>query len=165
MAIYAVFEPPVRDGDSGDHAERFAFVRDGFSWSAFFFGPLWMLRHLLIVELIGWTILMAAIVVLALLLPLPSDATWLMLGLLAILIGLEAPTLRHWALRRRGWRELGIVTADDLEAAERRFFDDWATSEAAMTGLAPAPHSRSGGAHTRHGSDVIGLFPEPGVNR
>ena len=73
MAIYAVFEPPVRDEEDADYAERFAFVRDGFSWAAFFFGPLWMLRHLLIIELIAWLVLVGALAVLARLVPLPSD--------------------------------------------------------------------------------------------
>jgi Protein of unknown function (DUF2628) len=164
MAIYAVFEPPVRDEEHVDYAERFAFVRDGFSWAAFLFGPFWMLRHLLIGELIGWTILVVAIAILARLVPLPSDTIWLVLVLLAILVGLEAATLRQWALRRRGWHEAGIVAADDLEAAERRFFDGWVAGDGAMTALTPA-RSRLAGTRAPHGSDVIGLFPEPGVNR
>jgi Protein of unknown function (DUF2628) len=163
MAIYAVFEPPVRDEEAVDFAGRFAFVRDGFSWAAFLFGPFWMLRHLLIVELVGWIILVVAIAILARVLSLPSDTSWLLLALLALLVGLEASTLRRWALRRRGWHELGIVAADDLEAAERRFFDGWVAGDAAMTVVGPPARMRRGGA--QHDSDVIGLFPEPGVNR
>ncbi len=163
MAIYAVFEPPVRDQETVDYAERFAFVRDGFSWAAFVFGPLWMLRHLLIIESIGWIALVAALAVTARFLPLSADATWLLLLLLAILIGLEASTLRQWALRRRGWHELGVVAADDVETAERRFFDSWAADDAAVT--VPAAAHRPGGARVSHSLDVIGLFPEPGGNR
>jgi hypothetical protein len=159
MAIYAVFEPPVRDEEHVDYAERFAFVRDGFSWAAFFFGPLWMLRYLLIIELIAWLVLVGALAVLARLVPLPSDTTWLVLVLLAILVGLVAATLRQC-----GWHEAGIVAADDLEAAERRFFDGWVVGDGAMTALTPA-RSRLAGTRAPHGSDVIGLFPEPGVNR
>jgi Protein of unknown function (DUF2628) len=162
MAIYAVFEPPVRDPEGIDYAERFAFVRDGFSWAAFLFGPLWMLRHLLIIELIGWIVLVAVLAVTARLLPLPSDATWLLLLLLAILIGLEASTLRQWALQRRGWHELGVVAADDIATAERRFFDNWAAGDATVT-VPVVP--RAGGPRAPQSSDVIGLFPEPGVNR
>lgn len=163
MAIYAVFEPPVRDQEGMDYAERFAFVRDGFSWAAFLFGPLWMLRHLLIIELIGWIVLVAALAVTARVLPLPADATWLLLLLLAILIGLEASTLRQWALRRRGWHELGVVAADDIATAERRFFDNWAAGDATVT--VPVVPARAGGPRAPQSSDVIGLFPEPGVNR
>jgi hypothetical protein len=163
MAIYAVFEPPVRDQEGADHAERFAFVLDGFSWAAFLFGPLWMLRYLLIIELIGWMVLMAAVAVTAQLLPLPADATWLLLLMLAILVGLEASTLRQWALRRRGWHELGVIAADDIATAERRFFDNWASNDATVT--VPVALARAGGLRAPQSSDVIGLFPEPGVNR
>jgi hypothetical protein len=165
VAIFAVLEPPVRDADSVDHAERFAFVRDGFSWAAFFFGPLWMVRHVLIVEAIAWLVIVGAIVGVARVLPISSDAMWLLLVAFGCLVGLEAPTLRRWALRRRNWRELGIVVADDLEAAERRFFDAWVRSDAAVTVLTPGAQHRRGGGQAQPGADVIGLFPEPGVNR
>ena len=33
--------------------------------------------------------------------------------------------MRRWTLARRGWKNLGVVVGDDLEAAERRFFDAW----------------------------------------
>ena len=46
--------------------------------------------------------------------------------LFALLIGFEAATLRRFTLaRRRRWRNVGIVVGDDLELAERRFFDAW----------------------------------------
>ena len=45
--------------------------------------------------------------------------------LLAVLVGFEAGTLRRFTLSRRGWRNVGIVVGDDLESAERRFFDAW----------------------------------------
>jgi hypothetical protein len=150
MAIYTVFEPAARDpDDSVDHARRFTFVRDGFSWPAFLFGPLWMLRYGLILELIVWLLLIASVVVLGRQLPMSSTTTWTLFVLIALLVGFEASTLRHWALRRRRWRELGIVAADDLEGAERRFFDRWTVGEMAR------PISL----------DVIGSFPQPGVTR
>jgi hypothetical protein len=45
MSVYTVHEPPLRAGAAASDVERFAFVRDGFSWWAFLFAPLWMLRH------------------------------------------------------------------------------------------------------------------------
>ena len=45
--------------------------------------------------------------------------------LIALLMGLEAATLKRWTLARRGWRQLDVVIADDEDAAERRFFDRW----------------------------------------
>ena len=55
---------------------------------------------------------------------------------MALLIGFEAGTLRRFTLRRRGYRNIGIVVGDDLELAERRFFDAWVRQDATA---APAP--------------------------
>ena len=49
--------------------------------------------------------------------------------LLALLVGFEAATLRRFTLSRRGWRNVGIVVGDDVESAERRFFDAWVKGE------------------------------------
>ena len=45
--------------------------------------------------------------------------------LIAILVGIEASSLRRWKLARRKFEQVGVVVADDLEMAERRFFDGW----------------------------------------
>ena len=45
--------------------------------------------------------------------------------LLAVLMGLEAASLRRWSYSRGNWRQIDFVVADDEEAAERRFFDRW----------------------------------------
>jgi Protein of unknown function (DUF2628) len=86
--------------------------------------------------------------------------------LFAILVGLEAGSLRRWTFGRRGWTELGVVVADDINMAERRFFDAWA-SGAASSPLSAAP--RAPGAPpgapvaARATPDVLGLFPRPGA--
>jgi Protein of unknown function (DUF2628) len=59
MAVYSVFEPPERGGDATEHAGEFVFVRDGFSFPAFLFGPLWMLWHRLWLVVIGYIIAVA----------------------------------------------------------------------------------------------------------
>jgi hypothetical protein len=79
--------------------------------------------------------------------------------LLALLVGFEAATLRRSTLSRRGWNDLGIVVADDLEAAERRFFDVWVKGEPRVISP-PAknlPQLRPAAA-----SEIIGLFPQAG---
>src|SRR4051812_20325844 len=45
MPIFTVHQPRPRKYETAPDPERFAFVRDGFSFWAFLFGPLWMLRH------------------------------------------------------------------------------------------------------------------------
>jgi hypothetical protein len=169
MTVYSVFEPPARGSDSVAYAERFAFVRDGFSWGAFIFGPFWMLYHRLVLVLVLWIVVVAAITIAARLLAAsPGSAQFVML-LLALLVGFEGVTMRRWTMLRRGWRDAGIVVADDREAAERRFFDAWVMAD--VTSAAPAApaagpaHDPTGSARDRHAPDVIGLFPEPGANR
>jgi hypothetical protein len=164
MSVYSVFEPPLRDNESAPYADRFAFVCDGFSWAAFVFGPLWMLRHRLFLALLLWVMLVLAIALTARLFAVPSGSEITVIVLLALLIGFEASTLRCWTLQRRGWRDLGIVVADDFETAERRFFDDWMIGDGFSVRPERSRH-RSNLSRSDHGPDIIGLFPEPGVNR
>ena len=164
MTVYMVFEPPRAGGDPVRRAERIAFVRDRFTWSAFLFAPLWMLRHRLWLAFVGYLLAVAAV----------TPALWLAGGragsfLLALftihlLIAIEAAILRRRSLAWRGWRDLGIVIGDDLEAAEHRFFDaDAARTAAHGEPMPPSPPSppplRPGPA-----GDVVGLFPQPGAN-
>jgi hypothetical protein len=54
MAVYTVHEPPPKPYEQASDPERFDFVRDGFSFWAFLFGPLWMLRHRMWLVLVGY---------------------------------------------------------------------------------------------------------------
>jgi hypothetical protein len=79
--------------------------------------------------------------------------------LIALLVGLEASTLRRVTLHRRRWKEVGLVGGNDREVAERRFFATWqpeiAARSAAAGGPVPVPQAPA----------VVGLFPEPGGKR
>ena len=59
--------------------------------------------------------------------------------LIALLIGIEAGTLRRFTLARRGWKNVGVVSAYDLEDAERRFFADWVRAAPTVRGAPAAP--------------------------
>jgi hypothetical protein len=161
MAVYAVFQPP--DGDElPAHAERIAFVRDAFSWNAFLFGPFWLLRHRLWLALVIYVAVVAALSAAAIYWRISDDVSLILAVLLALLFGLEAPTLRRRSLQRRGWRDRGIVVADGLVAAERRFFDDWiADARAPLPTIVAQPRRPLSGSER----DIIGLFPEPGGPR
>jgi len=163
MAIYTVHEPPAKPDAVFPEPERFVFVRDGFSFWAFVLAPLWMLWRRLWLAFFGYLI-----VVVALQLGLQwigaSGATRFFVGfLLSLLVGIEASTLRRFKLRRRGWRDLGIVAGDDLESAERRFFDSWSGREPPQP--APALPTVSKLKLPPPSHDVIGLFPRPGAPR
>ncbi|HVX92166.1 MAG TPA: DUF2628 domain-containing protein [Xanthobacteraceae bacterium] len=163
MAVYSVFEPPLTGEESRAGAERFVFVRDGFSWGAFLFGPLWILWRRLWLVLLGYVILVAALGIGLVALGASGGLESAVGFILALLLGLEAASLRGWTLRRRGWREAGVVIADGIELAERRFFDARSTAERARRPIAnvPPPPGRVPGGST----DIIGLFPEPGASR
>jgi hypothetical protein len=87
----------------------------------------------------------------------------ILVGLLfCLLIGFEASTLRRWRLARRGWSCVGVVIGDDIEAAERRFFDSWVAG-GATHGPPPLPGAPPRPPRPRFAQDVLGLFPQPGM--
>src|ERR1700721_927249 len=125
MSSYTGHEPPLQAGAAAPEPERYIFVRDGFSFWAFLFGPLWMLCHRmwLVFGFFGVVSFWSEGLVAG---GGPSDAVLVAIGLLISLwVGLEAATLRRFTLRRRGWRDVGVISGEDREAAECRFFEAW----------------------------------------
>ena len=164
MAVYTVHEPPRRDDDALGHAMRFRFVRDGFHFWAFLLAPLWMLRHRLWIEFIAYVLLLGGAVFLLDRLGIEESAGFWIWLFLAGLAGMEASSLLRWKLARRRFEQVGIVVGDDLEEAERRFFDRWDDDASARpSALAPPPPSPFGPppATAAPARDVIGLFPQP----
>jgi len=88
MAVYTVHEPPLRSGTTSPEPEGFVFVRDGFSFWALLFGPLWMLRHRIWLVLLCYVAVVAALSAVVHLIGLAGIApvVW---TLLAFLIGFE----------------------------------------------------------------------------
>jgi len=171
MSVYTVHEPPLRAADALPDAERFAFVRDGFSLWAFLFAPLWMLWHRLWLVLASYVAVSAGLETALVAVGASSWAVALVAELISLLVGLEASTLRRLTLRRRGWKNVGIVSGDDLEDAERRFFDAWLQKRPSQHGASSAASPAAAGAAAAtmprppQAPDVIGLFPEPGARR
>jgi len=176
MAVYTVHEPPLKAEQTQPDPERFVFVRDGFSFWAFLLPPLWMLWHRLWLVFLGYLIAATGLQVVLTLIG-ASPTVMLAAGaLLSLLIGFEATTLRRFTLARRRWANVGIVVGDDLEAAERRFYDAWVVNGQATTASLHRPPRAAGSAvpafqrpqassQASSASDVIGLFPEPGAQR
>ena len=119
MASYVVMEP-ARGAGKGE-AENTVFIRDGFALTAFFLPVLWLLWHRLWIEA---ALALAATVGLAALGNVTGfAATAPALSLLvSFYAGLEGAALRIAALRRRGWREMGIIEAERGFDAETRYF-------------------------------------------
>ena len=164
MPVYTVHEPPRPEGERDDDAiaqgARVVFVRDGFHFWAFLLAPLWMLRHRMWLELIAWLLLLAGVTFALRGLGVGAAGGLVVALLLALLVGMEASSLRRWKLSRRGFLSLGVVVGDDLEQAERRFFDGWsAQSEKARSTPPPLPSSPQFVGSSS--SEIVGLFPQP----
>jgi hypothetical protein len=167
MSIYTVHEPPPRKNETSADPERFVFVRDGFYYWAFLFGPLWMLWRRLWLVATLYCVVAVGLQLGLWAIDANAAVRALVALLLALLIGFEAGSLRRWTLTRRGWKNLGTVVGDDMETAEQRFFSAWLSE--AREPLSPAPKmslSREIARETlKQARDIIGLFPEPGAPR
>jgi len=163
MPAFAILEPPH---PASEQTDRFVFLHERFSMGAFLFAPLWMLWRrlwlLLIVYLFGAGLIAYGVRLLGI--------GWIVVALILVLVhllvGLEATTLVRWTRIRRGWRECGVVIADDLDMAERRFFDSRAALRSAakpgpLASPGQFPAAQIGPSHP----DIVGLFPEPGGGR
>ena len=161
MPTFTVHAPPPRAGETASDPQRFLFVRDGFHVWAFVLAPLWLLFRRLWLALLGYIVVNALVGGVLYLLGVSGSFRFLASTLIALLVGFEAATLWRWTLARRRWQMLGFVVADDEESAERRFFGEWA--KRAPSASAPEPkYAAPVRRGPPSGSDVIGLFPEPG---
>ena len=161
MPTYTVHAPPPKASGQTSDPQRFLFVRDGFYFWAFLLGPVWMLFRRLWLVLVLYLVVAGVVGVALAMLRAPATVQITFDLLIALLVGFEAGGLWRWTLTRRRWKTLGFVVGDDEESAERRFFAAWA--ERAHAPAAPEPHYAAPvrrGAPS--GTDVIGLFPEPG---
>jgi hypothetical protein len=158
MTVYTVHEPAPGRSESADDPERLVFVRDGFYFWAFLLGPLWMLWHRLWLVLLLYLVATTALQTALWALGMSATVKFTVGFLIALLVGVEAASLRRWTYARRRWSNLGLVVAPDLESAERRFFDSW-PGRATPPRQSPAPPA--GTTMPSAAPAVIGLFPEP----
>jgi hypothetical protein len=164
MPVYTVHTPPGYGADVRVTPDRFVFVRDGFYVWAFVFSVVWLAWHRLWLALFGYIVAMIAVEIALSVLGVGAGARFVVMFIVAVLLGLEASALWRWTLRRRKWRQVDVVVADNQDAAERRFFDRWfAASPDNGSGPAspmpPLPHA----SLVSH--DILGSFPQPGVPR
>ncbi|MGO9675312.1 MAG: DUF2628 domain-containing protein [Methylocella sp.] len=149
MAVYSVHLPGA-PGQKPDAADA-AFVREGFSGAAFFFGPFWLLARGLWLSAALWCVAILILLSVVAAGALSSDAALTLALLLQVFLGLEASRLIENKLWRKGYDLAEIVAAPHLEEAEMTFYRELgAKGEAAPQRLAPP---RPGAAL------VIGSFP------
>jgi Protein of unknown function (DUF2628) len=146
MLTFTVHEPITPPADRVDRAESLLFVKDGFSWTAAVFAPIWLLASRLWLPLLGYLVVSAILQTARWLFA--FDPSWMVLGTLALhlLVGLEAGALRQWSLQRRGWSNLGAVTGKSVAECERRFVEAWLPAQPII-----APRPNAGGAEPSQG--------------
>jgi hypothetical protein len=116
MALY------ISQAAGGDEAalERASVLKEGFSWGALIFGPLWLLYRRLWLALLIWIVLEAAFIVLVL--PHVAQNAAAAADVLAhLFLGLEGQRLRI-AKASRNAAITEIVEGRDREEAEAVFF-------------------------------------------
>jgi hypothetical protein len=87
-------------------------VKEGFSWGAFIFGPLWLLAYRAwvpgVLALCAWIVLGAVV---------PEPFAGSVLFAMHWALGLFGRDLRRWALARAGYLLVHVVAAPDEDAA------------------------------------------------
>lgn len=96
------------------------FVASGFSWEAFFFSHLWLVYHRL------WYFLFLSVAIQLLFYHcstmLSYPASFLLQGLPSLLLGSLAHSLREIYLKKNGYTPFAIVMANNIVAAQLKFF-------------------------------------------
>jgi Protein of unknown function (DUF2628) len=93
-------------------------VREGFSWGALCFGPVWLALHRAWIAAVLTLAATILVIVLA-----SGGATAALLTALIVLLGLSGNDLRRWSLERRGFLLAQVVVARDELEALRRLLD------------------------------------------
>lgn len=116
MAVYTVHAPV------GGPDPRAIFVREEFSWPAFFLGPFWLAWRGLWRGLAAWLVA-AALAGLCIALARPSaGAIVLVIALGQAFLGFEAQGLTREKLARRGYGLVDVVVGANVEDVETRFY-------------------------------------------
>jgi hypothetical protein len=152
MKAYTVHASPA-----DPRPERFAFVKDGFSWPALFFPILWILWHRMWVTLLGYVAFALVVAVIDRFVGNGHATILAVTG--SILLGLEGNTIRRLSLETRGWREIGNSFGANLAEAEIRFFHSRAELSSRTRDAFSGNASYSGGP--QGDEPILGLFPEP----
>ena len=154
MSVFTVLQP---EGESSEikSADRTIFLKDGFCWPAFVFGPFWLAYRRVWIGLGVWFVLIVALALVARFAGIdPRSVSW---GSFAVglLLALEGNVWRERALIRRSFRVVDLVAARNRDEAERIFFHRSEDASASIGAATAASRYRS------VEPVILGLFPEP----
>ena len=152
MSIYTVHMK--RSSDEPSALERAVFVRDGFSWWAFLFGPVWLLWNRAWLALLGWILIQIALGWMVQIEFIHFLAQSVLELIIALILGFEAGTIRRYVLSRRDFQMIDVVQERRLIDAERCFFN-----RASIQEHIPVPRSST----TTASPSLVGLFPSSGA--
>jgi hypothetical protein len=156
LRVYTVHEPADPPADRVDRAEALRFVREGFSWAAALFAPLWMIVRGLWLALVIYVIGVVALSALASATGLSDEIRAVIFLALHVLIGFEADQIERWTLARNGWQMIGSITGENAVDCERRFLDAWLPREPMLR-----PETLSGSHFTGSGNAALGVRGGP----
>ncbi|MGE5369345.1 MAG: DUF2628 domain-containing protein [Chloroflexota bacterium] len=122
MTSFTVHLPPTPPGER-PAAEKIVFLRDGFSTWAFIFGPLWFMWKRAWLPAVLWSLVLAVLAGLGVLLKIPADAMSFAALAVALFLGFEGWRLLAWSLQRRGYVESDVVIGENEEEAELVYFE------------------------------------------
>lgn len=155
MASHIVMLPP--DGSPQSRAEQAVLVRDGFSWPAFLVPWLWLLWHRLWAEGIVVILLVAAFSIFGEMVGMGLASA--LLGLLvSIYVGLEGQAMRVAALRRRGYRQWGVVEGGNADEAYTRYAHDAAAEPDAPEPAVAIVPAETAGQRAARPAPSLGLI-------
>lgn len=156
MASHVVMLPP--SGSPQARAEQAVFVRDGFSWPAFLVPPLWLLWHRLWAEAIVAILLMGAFSGFGEMAGMGFAGS--LLGLLvSIYVGLEGQAMRVAALRRRGYRQWGVVEGGNADEAYMRYAHEAAAEPDEPEPAVAIVPAETAGRRPARPAPSLGLIP------
>ena len=166
MPVYTVHGLRAEGTAAKPAADRITLVRDGFHFWAFAMTLIWLVWHRLWWALLGYVVLSLGVAYGLSALGVSGGGRMIVMIVIALLVGFEAASLWRWTLSRGKWRQLDVVVADDLESAERRFFDRFATSRRDVDDRGGyATRDYAGPSRPSAQRDIIGSFPQPGSTR
>lgn len=125
VTVFTIHERPDPPADRIERAESLVFVKDGFSWGALFFGPIWLAANGMWLVLLGYLGLLGTVGFAFHALGLPPHWTVVFYQALAILLAFEGSSLKRWTLEMRGYTAIGTVVGRNQAECERRFFESW----------------------------------------
>ncbi len=124
MAIYSVYLPP-KGQNATDLATRTLFVREGFSWAALGFGPLWLFWNRLWLALAAYILAILLIIIAVKSWGLGVPAAVILIALGDYYLGFEGAGLKASRLERRQFQFADVVTGAKIDEVERRYFSRW----------------------------------------